>query len=45
MGDGQTLNGQVITIVAVNAVLSVLAIIFVILRFRNQKYKGIEHYV
>ena len=45
MGDGQTLNSQVITIVAVNAVLSVLAIISVILRFLNQKHKGVEHYV
>ncbi|KAK4698079.1 hypothetical protein P7C71_g98, partial [Lecanoromycetidae sp. Uapishka_2] len=43
MGDGQTVNGQAITIVAVSAVLSVFAILSVVLRFLARRHKG-SHY-
>ena len=40
MGDGQTVNGQARTILAVSAVLSALAILAVALRFYTKTYKG-----
>lgn len=40
MGDGQTVNGQARTILAVSAVLSALAILVVALRFYTKTYKG-----
>ena len=39
MGDGQTVNGQARTIVAVSAVLSALAILVVALRFYIKIFK------
>lgn len=39
MGDGQTVNGQAKTIVAVSAVLSALAILAVALRFYIKIFK------
>ena len=39
MGDGQTVNGQAKTIVAVSAVLSALAILAVALRFYTRTCK------
>lgn len=42
MGDGQTVNGQARTIIAVSAVLSALAILVVALRFYTKTYKGIR---
>ena len=39
MGDGQTVNGQARTIVAVSAVLSALAILLVALRFYIKLFK------
>ena len=42
MGDGQTVNGQARTILAVSAVLSALAILVVALRFYTKTYKGIK---
>ena len=38
MGDGQTVNGQARTILAVSAVLSALAILAVALRFYSKTY-------
>lgn len=39
MGDGQTVNGQAKSIVAVSAVLSALAILAVALRFYTRTFK------
>ena len=44
MGDGQAVNGQARTIIAVSAVLSALAILAVALRFRTKAYKGSKVY-
>lgn len=45
MGDGQTVNGQAITIVVVSLILSVIAILSVILRFLARRHKGAEYYL
>ena len=44
MGDGQFVNGHAKIIVAVSAVLSVLAILTVFLRFYARTYKAKKYY-
>ena len=45
MGDGQNMNGQAVRILVVSALLSVLAILAVVLRFMARTHKSHSYYL
>ena len=45
MGDGQTVNGHAIAILTVSAIMSLLAILTVVLRFVARTYASHRYYL